>query len=91
MLTAADQQQLRDGESVIRIAGRPLMYAYSPSFREDRRLRKTITTEETTVRDIVARARANSHDQRTRDRARHAAQYREQVTQNAIHTDGGTF
>ncbi|PRZ39678.1 type IV secretory pathway TraG/TraD family ATPase VirD4 [Antricoccus suffuscus] len=91
VLTAADQQQLRDGESVIRIAGEPLMYAYSPSFRENRQLRKTITGEETKVRDIVVRARTNTRDQRTRDRARHAQQYRDQVAQNAIHTDGGTF
>ena len=61
MLTAADQQQLKDGESVIRIASKPLMYGYSPAFREDRRLRKTTEEEEETqVRDIVGTARALS-------------------------------
>ena len=60
MLTAADQQQLKDGESVIRIASKPLMYGYSPAFREDRRLRKTTEEEETQVRDIVGTARALS-------------------------------
>lgn len=57
VIEAADQQQLRDGESVLRVAGHRLMYCFTPSFRDDKALVTTITTEEASVRKVVDAAR----------------------------------
>ncbi|PRZ43957.1 hypothetical protein CLV47_10181 [Antricoccus suffuscus] len=58
--------------------------------------RRTSPQQQTTTRTRKERVAVTamtilSHDQRTRNRAQHAAQYRDQVAQNATHTDGGTF
>ena len=71
VITAADQQQLRDGESIVSIAGEPLMYVYSPSFRQRRATRKQIAQEEAEVR------------QRTQLAQEGAAAMREQEAQSA--------
>lgn len=66
-ISAADQQKLRDGQSVVRVQGAPLFYATTPSFRDSRRLRRTITAEELSVRAEVTAAQAVTAAQRAMD------------------------
>ncbi|MBA3339338.1 MAG: TraM recognition domain-containing protein [Geodermatophilaceae bacterium] len=69
-ITAADLQQLRDGESVIRVTGLPLFLAYSASFRDSRRLARQVGAEEAAVRGRVAAGRqqvAIDREQRRRE------------------------
>lgn len=82
-LTAADQQQLRDGDSVLRISGLPLAYLHTPSFRQSRRLAKTIAREEHQVQQHTAAARIGAADQRDRELRAHAATYRARTEQAA--------
>ncbi|MFV0535676.1 MAG: type IV secretory system conjugative DNA transfer family protein, partial [Cumulibacter sp.] len=81
VITAADQQQLADGESVVRIAGEPLMYVSTASFREDRTLRKAIATEEGEVRSRTANAQEAENQQRLRQARAHAALYQERAAE----------
>lgn len=63
-LSPADLQQLEDGHSIMRLAGVKPFYAYTRSFREDRKLRRTIGREERDVRMDVAAAQAVAGSER---------------------------
>ncbi|WP_194291443.1 type IV secretory system conjugative DNA transfer family protein [Cumulibacter manganitolerans] len=79
-LNAADQQQLRDGDSVLRVSGLPLAYMHTPSFRENRRLARAIRQEEQQVQQATAAARVHAADQRQREYQQHTAAYQARTT-----------
>lgn len=57
-LTPADLQQLADGDALVRLAGVTPFFASFASFRDNRRLRRTITAEERDVRAAVTGSQA---------------------------------
>lgn len=57
-LTAADLQQLADGDALVRLAGVTPFFATFRSFRDDRGLRRAITAEENDVKACVSAAQA---------------------------------
>ena len=79
-MNAADQQQLRDGDSVLRVSGLPLAYMHTPSFRENRRLAREVAAEEKQVQQATAAARVRAAEQRHRERQQHEAAYRDRLT-----------
>ena len=90
-LSAADQQQLRDGDSVLRISGLPLAYLHTPSFRETKKLARQIADEERQVQAQTAAARVHAADQRERDLRAHAATYRSRIEQPAAPGEGSDW
>lgn len=79
-MNAADQQQLRDGDSVLRVSGLPLAYMHTPSFRENRALARQIAREEQQVREQTASARVHAAEQRAREYQAHAATYQARIS-----------
>lgn len=72
---AADQQELEDGHSLVRLVGAPLFYAWSPSYRDDRRLRRRISAEERSVRAQVDVAQARDSAERANRLQKAQAEY----------------
>jgi len=60
VVTARDQLNLADGDSLVRVLGASLFYMRTDSFRADRALRRRIAAEEADVRARVAAAAASS-------------------------------
>ena len=90
-MSAADQQQLRDGDSVLRISGLPLAYLHTPSFRENKRLARQIAAEERRVQAQTAAARVHAADQRERELRAHAATYRNRIEESAAPGKGSDW
>lgn len=86
-ITIADQQQLPDGESILRVAGLPLGKMFSPSFRANRRLARKVAAEEREVQQSVASARVLAGGQRQREFDRHNAAYHDRASSFEHGTD----
>jgi len=74
-ISAADQQTLADGQSVVRVLGCKLFMARSKSYRDFRPLRRQIGRESASVAAEVAQARAVRADVRATEYARAQAAY----------------